>query len=114
MELLPGGTLKDLVERNGPLAPSAAVDAILQIVAGLDAAHADGKFDATFTGMTPAQILQAFVDNGEIFTVYSARKITIDQPDVPQVPEPATMLTFGAGTALLAAHRRRQAKKAAK
>ena len=27
------------------------------------------------------------------------------------VPEPATMLTFGLGTAVLAAHRRRRAKK---
>ena len=71
------------------------------------------KFDATFTGLTPAQILQAFIDQGEIRTVYSARKITIEQPGVPQVPEPATMLTFGAGTALLAAYRRRT-KKAAK
>jgi PEP-CTERM motif len=71
------------------------------------------KFDATFTGLTPAQILAAFVANGEIFTVYSARKITVDQ-NQPTVPEPATLLTFGAGTALLAAHRRRRAKKAAK
>lgn len=71
------------------------------------------KFDATFTGLTPQDILDQLVANGEIFTVYSARKITIDRPDVPTIPEPATMLTFGAGTALLAAHRRR-AKKAAK
>jgi len=70
------------------------------------------KFDATFTGMTPQDILNAFVANGEIFTVYSARKVTVQQ--VQTVPEPATMLTFGAGTALLAAHRRRRAKKAAK
>ena len=42
MELLPGGTLKDLVERDGPLAPAAAVDAILQVIAGLDAAQAAG------------------------------------------------------------------------
>lgn len=42
MELLPGGTLKDRVERDGPLAPTAAVDAILQVIAGLDAAHQAG------------------------------------------------------------------------
>ena len=30
---------------------------------------------------------------------------------ITAVPEPATLLTFGAGTALLAAHRRRRAKK---
>jgi hypothetical protein len=42
MELVPGGTLKDRVERDGPLAPAAAVDAILDVIAGLDAAHAAG------------------------------------------------------------------------
>ena len=42
MELLPGGTLKDRVRREGPLTPAAAVDAILQIIAGLDAAQAAG------------------------------------------------------------------------
>jgi len=39
MELLPGGTLKDRVHQEGPLPPSEAVDAILQIIAGLDAAQ---------------------------------------------------------------------------
>jgi uncharacterized RDD family membrane protein YckC len=42
MELLAGGTLKDLVDRDGPLAPAAAVDAILQVVAGLEAAELAG------------------------------------------------------------------------
>jgi serine/threonine protein kinase len=42
MELLPGGTLKDLVERDGPMDPGKAVDAVLQLVAGLEAAHAAG------------------------------------------------------------------------
>ena len=67
------------------------------------------KFDATFTGMTPQQILAALVQNGEIFTPFSARKVSVEQ--IQSVPEPATLLTFGAGTALLAAHRRRRAKK---
>ncbi len=70
----------------------------------------DAKFDATFTGLTPQQILATLVQAGEIFTPYSARKISVDRV-VPQIPEPATLLTFGAGTALLAAHRRRRAKK---
>lgn len=70
------------------------------------------KFDATFTGLTPQQILETLASQGEIFTVYSARKITVDQ-NPPTIPEPATMLTFGVGSALLAAHRRR-AKKATK
>ena len=42
MELLPGGTLRDSVEKNGPLGPDEAIDAILQLVSGLDAAHAVG------------------------------------------------------------------------
>ena len=42
MELAPGGTLKELVVDGQPLAPTAAVDAILQVVAGLDAAAALG------------------------------------------------------------------------
>ena len=42
MELLPGGTLKDRVKERGPLPPAAAVDAILQMIAGLDAMHAVG------------------------------------------------------------------------
>jgi hypothetical protein len=42
MELVAGGTLKDAVDRDGPMAPAAAVDAILQVVAGLDAALACG------------------------------------------------------------------------
>ena len=72
----------------------------------------NAKFDATFTDLTPEEILTQLVTAGEIFSPYSARKISVDQ--VQPIPEPATLLTFGAGTALLAAHRRRRAKKAAK
>jgi hypothetical protein len=42
MELLPGGTLKDRVQQQGPLPPAEAVDAILQVVAGLEAAEGVG------------------------------------------------------------------------
>jgi uncharacterized RDD family membrane protein YckC len=42
MELLPGGTLKDRIVAAGPLAPHEAVSAILDILGGLDAAHAAG------------------------------------------------------------------------
>jgi uncharacterized RDD family membrane protein YckC len=42
MELLPGGTLKDRVEKQGPLAPIEAIDAMLQVVSGLEAAHVAG------------------------------------------------------------------------
>ena len=68
------------------------------------------KFDATFTGMTPQQILNTSrpVQNGGNFYALLGPKSTIEQ--IQSVPEPATLLTFGAGTALLAAHRRRRAK----
>ena len=42
MELAPGGTLKDLLVDGQPLAPPAAVDAILQVIAGLHEAAALG------------------------------------------------------------------------
>ena len=42
MELLAGGTLKDRVAANGPLDPVDAVAAVLDIIGGLDAAHAAG------------------------------------------------------------------------
>jgi uncharacterized RDD family membrane protein YckC len=42
MELVSGGTLKDRVERQGPLRPADAVDAILQVIDGLEAAAAKG------------------------------------------------------------------------
>jgi len=42
MELLSGGTLRDLVQANGPLPPAQAVDMILQVVAGLEAAARAG------------------------------------------------------------------------
>jgi uncharacterized RDD family membrane protein YckC len=42
MELVPGGTLKDRVRKEGSLKPSEAVDAILQMIEGLEAAHNAG------------------------------------------------------------------------
>ncbi|MES2570928.1 MAG: protein kinase, partial [Verrucomicrobiota bacterium] len=42
MELLPGGTLRDQVRESGPMPMAAAVDAILQVIDGLEAAHAGG------------------------------------------------------------------------
>ena len=42
MELVPQGTLKDLVVPGSPMSAAAAVDAILQVVAGLDAAASLG------------------------------------------------------------------------
>jgi tRNA A-37 threonylcarbamoyl transferase component Bud32 len=42
MELIAGGTLQERVQQNGPLPVGEAVDAILQVIAGLEAAHAIG------------------------------------------------------------------------
>ena len=42
MELVPGGTLHERVKDGGPMPVADAVDAILQIIAGLEAAHAVG------------------------------------------------------------------------
>lgn len=67
------------------------------------------KYDATFTGLSPEEILTIIGTQGFIETGYSARKIAVDVPTPREpIPEPATLLTFGAGTALLAAARRRK------
>ena len=42
MELASGGTLKDLVTADGPMRPARAVDVMLQVIAGLEAAAAAG------------------------------------------------------------------------
>ncbi len=42
MELAPSGTLKDLVVAGSPMPPAQAVDAVLQVVAGLEAAASIG------------------------------------------------------------------------
>lgn len=42
MELATGGTLKDKLDRQGPLPVAAAVDAILDVIAGLEAAFQGG------------------------------------------------------------------------
>jgi serine/threonine protein kinase len=42
MELLRGETLRELIEARGPLAPAFACELLLQLLAGLSAAHAQG------------------------------------------------------------------------
>jgi hypothetical protein len=71
-----------------------------------------GAIDSPAVGIYTAQrnesiqqIVAVFLPGGSgtFFTSYSA--------SFTAVPEPATLLTFGAGTALMAAYRRRRAKK---
>jgi hypothetical protein len=66
-----------------------------------------GTWSADFANTTIAQLRAAFAPGGPGFITapYSADlKITA-------VPEPMTLLTFGTGTALMAAYRRRRTKK---
>jgi len=42
MEIVPSGTLAERIAREGPMPPGAAVDTVLQIIDGLEAAHAQG------------------------------------------------------------------------
>ena len=66
---------------------------------------ATGVYTAQRAGATIDAMLDAIVANPN-FAFRNSYSATITA-----VPEPATLLTFGAGTALLAAHRRRRAKK---
>ena len=68
-----------------------------------------GSYTATFQGQTIDEVRADFLVDNQIDAPYSAE---ITAQIVPTaIPEPATLLTFGAGTALLAAHRRRRAKQ---
>lgn len=67
---------------------------------------ATGLYTTQLTGQTIASVTTTIdTPGGSIRTGYSAHYTAT------AVPEPATMLTFGLGTAALAAHRRRRAAK---
>ena len=85
MELVAGGTLKDVVDRDGPMAPRAAVDAILQVVAGLDAAFACGFLHRD---VKPSN---CFIDpDGAVKVGDFGLSIPVLAPDVTQPGETAT------------------------
>ena len=65
------------------------------------------------TGIYTTQVVNAGINTIlDIFGPEGAGQFSADySAQFTAVPEPATLLTFGAGTALLAAHRRRRAKK---
>lgn len=71
---------------------------------GDDDTPATGIYTAEAVGTTIAAILETIQTGGSVTNSYSAT--------ITSVPEPATLLTFGAGSVLLAAHRRRRAAKA--
>jgi serine/threonine-protein kinase len=54
MELLRGETLEDIIDTRGPLAPSYACELLLQVLAGLSAAHAQG---IVHCDLKPANVL---------------------------------------------------------
>ena len=64
-----------------------------------------GLYTTQLSGATIASVSTTIDGGGSIRTTYSA------DYTATAVPEPATMLTFGLGTAALAAHRRRRAAK---
>jgi len=72
-----------------------------------------GTWTAQFPGYTAADVFN-LIEGSPYYvqTSFSATKITLYNP--PGVPEPATLLLFGTGSALLAAGARRRAKKAKK
>ena len=86
MELVAGGTLKDVVDRDGPMAPGAAVDAILQVVAGLDAALSCGILHRD---VKPSN---CFVDPGGAVKVGDfGLSIPVAAPEITQHGEMATI-----------------------
>ena len=63
-----------------------------------------GIYTAQSADTSIAAIRNTLLSGGSLTNSYSAT--------ITSVPEPATLLTFGAGSMLLAAHRRRRAAKA--
>jgi hypothetical protein len=85
---------------------------------GADEGYYQGKFGIVMDGMTFAELFNRLdntgediacgVDNLEVACTFSANF------DPAAIPEPASLLTFGAGAAVLAALRRRRSAKAIK
>jgi hypothetical protein len=76
------------------------------ITAGGDVTPFDMLLTGNFTGTTIAQVVAAGASPEGAFTFSTSGELTTQA-----IPEPATMLTFGVGTALLAAARKRRSKK---
>lgn len=71
----------------------------------------EGIFSTQFIGQNYQQLLTTvFVNQGSVTATYSAQFRVTAQEDVPEVPEPASMLLFGSclfGFGLIAARRRK-------
>jgi hypothetical protein len=71
-----------------------------------------GTWSTQATGYTPYDIYHIIETTGQFAASISANKITMSAPAA--VPEPATLLLFGTGSALIAARARRRLKKGKK
>jgi hypothetical protein len=96
-----------LTQRTGGVDVSYNVRGIFRN--GVDIGNGQGTFTTQFSGQTIAQILALLAAGNPISASASANFISIEQV---AVPEPATLLTFGVGSGLLALRRRRKAQQA--
>jgi hypothetical protein len=89
-------------------------------VRGADSGFYHGSFASTIGGMTFAQLFDRLDNTGLNIGCGVGNEgpcsfdLNLDPAQVPTIPEPASMLTFGAGAAILAMMRRRRLTKASK
>jgi|SoiMethySBSTD1v2_1073268.scaffolds.fasta_scaffold389498_2 hypothetical protein len=93
-----------------------AFNVLGNFVNGPDSGLFVGQFGAEFLNVgTVPQLLALIATGSDVCTAIGGPggncTWSANFQDVASIPEPATMLTFGAGAALLAARRRRQARK---
>jgi hypothetical protein len=86
---------------------------------GADSGFFSGTFTSTFNLLTFAELFNRLDNTGEdlmcgVNNLETSCTLDANFDSIAVVPEPASLLTFGAGSALLALMRRRRAAKASK